>query len=198
MKTGYKRIVPIPVSTKKGETQPTRWKIESYFDHPSITGGACLNWQGAGFAYNPDNSPTPYNVTASLLRSDYSPETHQGNKLDEAGFVPYIYNTTPPPNPGEVVLRGKGMGEMTAHARRTRNETAPVWFQWKGERTATERDLIRAQIEPALKAYIDSHAAELHAEAVAKWKDACADAIKNARASLIKLETEAAAKAANL
>jgi hypothetical protein len=103
------------ISTKKGESQPTRWLIVQDHPHPDLE-MVCVkprwrNAEGLFPSYNRPATGIGKRFTCYLL-STTAPESLGAdyNRTHFAGFVIDL-RKDPTPNPGAIVLRGKSLGE---------------------------------------------------------------------------------------
>jgi hypothetical protein len=177
----------IEISTKKGYSQTTTWRIKRSLQHPTI---CRTGWQGAEgllpqFGRMEGKPALPPSCTCELLRSDLVEEV--GNRLDLAGFDG---------NPGAIVLRGQSLGEVVVKLGpcpyyRGGGWGADIWVRGHSERpTKGEREWIESHIVPALVAAIDAHRAQLAEMAKAELVAYVGRQVREERARLDELEEE--------
>ena len=187
--TTYPHIATVTTSARKGETVETRWTIRQEHPYPRVEGnyGSSLNW-GNLETLRPDYHAKQRGVKpaiakhyhASLLRPDFDPEQATGNRQDLAGWDG---------NAAPLSLRGESLGEIDV---RFRGHYEEIKVRGFGTPTPGEAKWIREQIVPQIQAYIDANASSLHAVAVERVRARFEDEIAKARASLLKMEQEAA------
>lgn len=181
---------------------PARFIVEQAPEYCSLDGGR--RWQTNALfpTYRKDPEPVrlPAAYRAFLLAHNATPtEGEPWNREILAGYIPYDYDATgariTTPNPGTITLRGRDLGELSAH----------ISGDWITYRTDAHRDpspgekkWLDSHLTPALKSYIQEHRASLYADAYAATLASIADALRNARAELDKLEEEARAQSAKL
>lgn len=181
---------------------PARFLVEQTPEHCALDDGR--RWQTNALFPNYRKDPEPVRLPASyrahLLATDAAPtDGEPWNREILAGYIPYSYSPTgariTTANPGTIKIRGRDMGELTAHV-------SEHWTTYKtnlsGSPSPGERKWLDAHLAPALKAYIREHRATLYADAHAATLASIADALRNARADLDKLEADALAQTAKL
>ena len=192
------QTVTISVQTAKGRTQDMVWGIYQQRPYPSIAarGGDGAQWHGGDGIFSEYGRP-PAGLAdkyrAVLLREGYTPETATNTRNDYAGFAPYLAGGgQSDPLPGALVYRGRSLGETEADID-TRPHGTGVWFKVRTRETptATEKALLNEQVAPALLEAIQQHAAALRTEAIDGIRASCESNIRDARARLDKLESEA-------
>lgn len=186
----------ITVETKKGATQETTWKITQSHPYPDIDRGQWRNgdgffptWRGGMKDGEMKADGIGAKFYCTLLRSDL--KTEEGNRADRAGYVPYTYGETLPPNPGTIIYRGRDLGEMDIVFNPYGNNNG--YIDIGKDRTDSERAFIMAQLVPGLQAAIDANKAELRAEAIKGLELNLSERIAGMRADADRLEKEAAA-----
>ncbi len=199
MKT-LKHIAQVTVSTKKGHSQVTSWHVSQSHPFPHIGNRlSSLGWENGEKLVGRHPSDTPTIGTeyrCFLLRSDFNPDTATGNRNDFAGFSPGLSydgngnRVHTPAHPGEIVLRGQGLGEMSIVFGNN-----PQWPDIRrgcssGGYTVKEREWIQGNICPALSAYIAANAASLKLEAVEALRVHTEKEIREAREQIDKAEKE--------
>lgn len=190
-------IAKIEISTKKGHSQLTRWHVAQSRPYPDMERG---EWRNAGGLLPRYGSKEPANIGTEyrcfLLRSDFAPETATGNRTDFAGFSPgLVYDghgnrVMQPENPGCIEIRGKSLGEMCITF-----GSNPDWpdIQVRGygnPATSAERDWIRENIIPGLRAFIADNVQALKAEAVEALKSDVAKRLAGWRSDLDRMEKQ--------
>ena len=181
---------------------PARFIVEQSPEHCSLDGGR--RWQTnaifPNYRKDPDPVRLPATYRAHLLATDAAPvDGETWNREILAGYIPYGYTTTgariTTANPGTIKLRGRDLGELTAHV-------SEHWTTYKtnlsGSPSPGEQKWLDAHLAPALKSYLKEHRASLYADAYAATLASVADALRNARAELDKLEAEARTQTAKL
>jgi len=186
--TTHPHIATVTTSARKGDVVKTRWTIRQEHPYPRVEGNyGSLNW-GNLETLRPDYHARERGVkptiakhyTASLLRPDFDPEQATGNRQDLAGWDG---------NAAPLSLRGASLGEVDI---RFRGHYEEIKVRGFGFPTPGEAKWIREQIIPQIQAYIDEQAFTLHAAAVGRVRARFEDELTKARASLLKMEQEAA------
>ena len=181
---------------------PARFLVEQTPEHCSLDGGR--RWQTnalfPNYRKDPDPVRLPENYRAHLLATGATPaEGEPWNRESLAGYIPYGYDTagarTTTANPGTIKLRGRDLGELSVHI-------SPNWTIYKtnlsGSPGPGERKWLDTYLAPALKSFVETHRATLYADAYAATLASIADALRNARAELDRLEAEARIQTAKL
>lgn len=196
-------VCRLTVQTKKNAApQPVAFVVALSIDHPTLDGRPTYpSWRTGGTfaAYNqPQRAPSDW--VAYQLRSDIDPDTLPANynRSHFAGVKPYENGRTgETPNPGQIIFRGKGLGEL---AIRTGTYTdVSVRGQGMTDRpTDGERAFVLASIVPTLADYVAKNRRSLYLAAVDQITEAAAQQLREARERLDKCEAEAARAIADL
>lgn len=184
------------ITTKKGESQKTRWLIVQEIPFPDIEGSCgTLKWRNAGELFPQYGNPargigSRFNCYLVVPEIEI-PEDYNRNHF--AGYVPYSIdrNATPKPNPGTILFRGKDLGEISVYF-----GDNPDWPDIKSEQCnrvqGAARDMLLEQVVPPLREYIKRNADKLKSEAVEKLRKRMSDEIGKASKALAELSIEAA------
>ena len=175
------KTATIKISTKKGQTQETKWIIAQAHPYPDIEKAGSWRWRNADELFDTYQHPAAglgNNYYCELLRSDIPADGHDRKSF--AGFDG---------NPGTITLRGVNLGEMRVDV----NENGYNKISVRGFETTTpgEKAFITAAIIPGLLAAIEESKAELKAEAVEAVRACIVEHVRDARAEIDKLEAEA-------
>ena len=171
----------IKVSTKKGQTQSTAWRIIQAHPYPDIEKAGSWRWRNCEGLFDSYQHPAAglgNNYYCQLLRSD-----KPADGRDRTSFAGYDGN------PGTIVLRGVDLGEMRIDVHG--NGYNKISVRGFNSPTSGEAAFITAAIIPCLLAAIAESKAELKAEAVEAVRVCIVEHVKEARAAIDKLEVEA-------
>lgn len=191
------RTIQLEVSTKKGDLQKLRFLVVQEIPFPCVGGQtstlAWVNYEGLFSSYGNKAQGIGETYKCYLL-ADTAPEEigEDYNRNHFAGYKPYRSYGQPeaPANGGTLTVRGKDLGEMSI--------TFAHGFDWPTIRvnescapSATESEVIKAQIVPPLVKFIKDNRAFLKACAITRIKAQFARKLREAREQLDKLEKQA-------
>lgn len=200
-----RHVVEIEVECKKNERRKVAFVVRQAFEWPSLGGRPDWSeWCGSQLFRRYGNPPSGIGkrFEAFQLRegvnADNLPEKWDRTHL--AGYVTYPkYGEAAQRMPGEIVLRGQGLGELEIDFEagvdgcyaliRVRNGNVP---------TIGEREFIVGQIIPKLEEFARINAAGLYAEAVAAIEAALNERLEAAEKQLARRREEAAEAVNNL
>lgn len=175
-------IAEIELTLKKGSTVKTRWLVERVRPFPDLERAYSLEWRNHG-GIMPQYGTTqghPERYRAALLAEGITPPAENWDRTHLAGFDG---------NPGSFALRGQDLGEVSAE---DLNLEHPEWdtFRVRGYNPPTpgEREFLRAQVSPALHAFILANRDGLRDAAADALRRCMEDRISRARAQLAELE----------
>lgn len=187
-----------PISTKKGESQPTRWLIVQ--DHPwpdlEMSCGK-PRWRNADGLFPTWNRPAEgigKRFTCYLLASNAQESIGADfNRTHFAGFV-IDPKKDPTPNPGAIMLRGRSLGETQIRLTIERG----AFSEFPDIRVVNgceypskaEREILTALVVPPLKAAILDNLDFLQAAAVTATRARMHAALETLQASIRDLAAE--------
>ena len=180
-KTIKNHIVEIEVSPRKGETVLTRWHVWQITPCPDIWSlqAGWRNAEGLLPSYgNPGGDLAP-KYRAGLLRPDWTPDMPE-NRIAYSGYDG---------NPCAVTIRGREIGEVSAHVSPWPGKLGARFDGGYGVNlTPGERSFFADQCGAALVEYIETHAAELRADALAVIRARMEGAIREAKERIATLD----------
>ena len=185
------KTIQIEIETKKGEKRMTTWGLTQDHPWPSL-GGSCgrLAWQDNNIfpRYGQPAAGLGNKYYATLLRSDWTPENSNNNRLDYAGYVEDRSETAAP---GSITLRGKSMGETSATIG-VRPDSNYCSWKVRGFDAPTPGEVAFLRtIESALVSGIRENEKSLRQQAIIEIKESIDNQIDDARLNLDKLQIEA-------
>ena len=134
----------IEISTKKGHAQHTRWRVAQIRPCPTLYN--IFQWDSADDvfpAYGREQLEQLRPIYHAVpLRSDYSAEDAHGNRADCVGYDD---------NPGEIVFRGTGLGEMSVEIDQRPRGHIPIWRVRNGSMPRpSEIEFLEAAVLPGV------------------------------------------------
>lgn len=175
-------ITEIEVTLKKGATIKTRWIVERVRPFPDLDRAYALEWRNHG-GILPQYGTTqghPERYRAAMLAEGITPPAENWDRTHLAGYDG---------NPGSFAYRGQDLGEVSAE---DINLAHPQWdtFKVRGHDTPTlgEKDFLRAQVSPALHAFIRANRDGLRDASAEALRRCMEDRIARARAQLDAME----------
>ena len=186
------KITEFDISTKRGETQKTRWLVTQSIPYPDIT-GECgrLKWRNGGGLFpsygNKATGLAPHYICYLLTPDAAIPPDGNYNRTHFAGFQNY---DTKAINPGALVYRGKSLGELSITF-----ENNPDWPTIRTNCTehpsSGERAMLYELVIPKLKAFIAENKAAFYIDAVNRVHEQFKKKLTEAQEQLTALEREA-------
>lgn len=196
----------INVTTKKGEVQLSRWLVAQSHPYPDAEGfSGSIRWRNGGGLFPEYGKPAAgigqhYRCFLVIPEGEI-PDNYTREQF--AGYVPYAsYGQPPKPaNPGTITLRGRDLGEMVVEIKigdGWPSDWVDIKVRGNDNPTQQEREMIKREIVPHLREYIERNAAELHAVAVKRIAAQMAEQVARIRASAAELEKQASEAIARL
>lgn len=175
-------IAEIEITLKKGATIKTRWLVERVRPFPDLDRAYALEWRNHGGTLPQYGSTQghPERYRAAMLADGGTPPAENWDRTHLAGFDG---------NPGSFTFRGNDLGEVSAE---DINLEHPEWdtFKVRGYNAPTpgEHEFLRAQVSPALHAFIRANRDGLRDAAADALRRCMEGRISRARAQLAELE----------